>query len=189
MFKNKTKRFEGVAMQIYLSTLTENDYDTSLDAIEAAFSDVAESNHDEQELVKKLRKAPEYNYELEVVAKNDDGEVIGHIMLSEIAIVSGDNRYTALALAPLSVLADYRGKGIGKALIQAVEERAKAQDYSTIIVLGDPSYYGKFGYEEAQDFEISNPFDVPSKFFMVKFLWDQLLEQPKGDVIYPEAFN
>lgn len=189
MFKNKTKRFEGIAMQIYLSTLTENDYDTSLDAIEAAFSDVAESNHDEQELVKKLRESPEYNYELEVVAKNDDGEVIGHIMLSEITIVNGNNRYIALALAPLSVLADYRGKGIGKALIQAVEERAKAQDYSTIIVLGGPSYYGKFGYEEAQDFEITNPFDVPSKFFMVKFLWDQLLEQPKGDVIYSEAFN
>ncbi|RIM37537.1 N-acetyltransferase, partial [Staphylococcus cohnii] len=123
-------------MQIYLSTLTENDYDTSLKAIEAAFADVTESNHDEQNLVAKLRNAPEYNYELEVVAKNNDGDVVGHIMLSEITVINGTKRYTVLALAPLSVLPEYRNKGLGKALIQAVEERAKTQDYTTIIVLG-----------------------------------------------------
>lgn len=176
-------------MQIYLSTLTENDYDKSLKAIETAFAEVKESNHDEQDLVVKLRQAPEYNYELEVVAKNDDGDVVGHIMLTEIKIVDCNDKYTALALAPLSVLPDYRNKGLGKALIQAVEERAKSQDYTTIIVLGDPEYYGKFGYEEAKDYNIKCPFDVPSKYFMVKFLWDQLIEQPQGEVIYSDAFN
>ncbi|PHK49008.1 GNAT family N-acetyltransferase [Staphylococcus edaphicus] len=176
-------------MQIYLSTLTENDYETSLEEIKMAFEDNADSSHDEQDLVVKLRNAPEYNYELEVVAKNDDGNVVGHIMLSEIAIVNETSRYTALALAPLSVLPDYRNKGLGKALIQAVEERAKTQDYTTIIVLGDPEYYGRFGYEPAKDYDIECPFDVPSKYFMVKFLWDQLLEQPKGEVVYSEAFN
>ncbi|MDW4092859.1 MULTISPECIES: GNAT family N-acetyltransferase [Staphylococcus] len=176
-------------MQIYLSTLTENDYDTSLTAIEAAFADVTESNHEEQNLVAKLRNAPEYNYELEVVAKNNDGDVVGHIMLSEITVINGTKRYTVLALAPLSVLPEYRNKGLGKALIQAVEERAKTQDYTTIIVLGDPKYYNQFGYEPAADYDITCPFDVPSEYFMVKFLWDQLLEQPQGDVVYSEAFN
>ena len=69
-------------MQIYLSTLTENDYDASLDEIKTAFENVAESNHDEQDLVLKIRASTEYNYELEVVAKTDEGDVIGHAVLS-----------------------------------------------------------------------------------------------------------
>ena len=73
--------YGGVLMQIYLSTLTENDYDTSLDEIKTAFRNVAASNHDEQDLVLKIRESAEYNYELEVVAKTDDGDVIGHAML------------------------------------------------------------------------------------------------------------
>lgn len=176
-------------MQIYLSTLTENDYDASLEEIKTAFENVIESNHDEQDLVLKIRASTEYNYELEVVAKTDEGDVVGHVMLSEIEIINDETRFTALALAPLSVLPKYRGKGIGKALVQAVEERAKAQDYTTIIVLGDPGYYGMLGYEEASRYQIYSPFDVPSKYFMVKFLWEQLVEQPNGNVVYPEAFN
>ena len=31
----------GMSMQIYLSTLTENDYDTSLETIKSAFEDIA----------------------------------------------------------------------------------------------------------------------------------------------------
>ena len=45
------------------------------------------------------------------------------------------------------------------------------------------------GYEEASRYQIYSPFDVPSKYFMVKFLWEQLVEQPNGNVVYPEAFN
>ncbi|RIP34704.1 N-acetyltransferase [Staphylococcus gallinarum] len=176
-------------MQIYLSSLTENDYDTSLQAIKTAFEDVIESNHDEQELVVRLREAPEYNYELEVVAKNENGDVVGHIMLSEVKIVNDTKTYVALALAPLSVLPEYRNKGLGKALIQAVEERVKALGYTTIVVLGDPNYYSKFGYEEAETYSIDNPFDVQSEYFMVKFLWDQVIDRPAGTVVYPESFN
>src|SRR5699024_12831867 len=113
-----------------------------------------------QDLVLKIRASTEYNYELEVVAKTDEGDVAGHVMLSEIEIITDETRLTALALAPLSVLPKYRAKGIGKALVQAVEERAKAQDYTTIIVLGDPEYYGMLGYEEASHYNINNPFDI-----------------------------
>src|SRR5699024_11936298 len=42
------------------------------------------------------------------------------------------------------------------------------------------------GYEEASRYQIYSPFDVPSKYFMVKFLWEQLVEQPNGNVVYPE---
>lgn len=174
-------------MQIYISTLTENDYETSLEAIEEAFKDVEMSDHDEQQLVNKIRKSEAYNYELEVVAKNDKGEVIGHALLSEVTIEDEQEQYTALALAPVSVLVEYRNQGLGKALIQAVEERAEAHGYNTIVVLGDPEYYQQSGYMRASDYKIYSPFDVPEAYFMVKFLTDE--NRPSGKVNYPSAFN
>ncbi|WP_251521133.1 N-acetyltransferase [Staphylococcus sp. HKU1] len=176
-------------MQVYLSSITENDYDLSLDAIKKAFEDVEMSNHDEQDLVVKLREAPEYNYELEVVAKNEDGDVIGHVMLSEITIVNDTKEYIALALAPLSVLPDYRGKGLGKALVNAVEDRVKSLEYTTIVVQGDPDYYEPLGYKEAAKYDIYSTFDVPSKYVMVKFLYEQLDDRPHGKIIYPDSFK
>ena len=176
-------------MQIYLSTLTESDYEASLQTIVEAFQDVSESNHDEQELVKRIRSDANYNYELEVVAKNDDGEVVGHILLSEIKIVSDQATYTALALAPLAVLKPYRNQGIGKALVQAGEERVATQDYDTIIVLGDPGYYGRLGYEEAEQYGIYSPFELPSAYFMVKFIAEDAQTAPRGKVVYSDAFN
>ena len=176
-------------MQIYLSTLTENDYAESLDMIEAAFRDIPHSNHDEHHLVAQLRKAPEYRCELEVVAKLETGDIIGHAMLSEVKIVNGERTYTALALAPVSVLPEYQQQGIGKALIQAVEERAKADDYTTVIVLGDPGYYHQLGYQTAADYDITAPFKIAPEYLMVKFLWDQLEKYPHGEVVYPESFN
>ncbi|MBF7017928.1 GNAT family N-acetyltransferase [Staphylococcus durrellii] len=174
-------------MQIYLSTLTENDYETSLEAVEEAFKDVEMSNHDEQQLINKIRKSEDYNYELEVVAKNDEGSVIGHALLSEVIIEDEQDQHTALALAPVSVLPEYRNQGLGKALIQAVEERAKNHDYDTIVVLGDPEYYQPLGYANASNYKIHSPFDIPKAYFMVKFLTDD--NRPSGEVNYPSAFN
>ena len=174
-------------MQIYLSTLTENDYETSLKAIEEAFKNVEVSNHDEQQLVNKIRKSEAYNYELEVVAKNDAGDVVGHALLSEVTIEDEQEQHVALTLAPVSVALEYRNQGLGKALIQAVEERAENHGYKAIVVLGDPEYYQELGYERASNYKIYAPFDVPKGYFMVKFLTDT--NRPSGKVSYPSAFN
>ena len=44
-------------------------------------------------------------------------------MLSEINLKADDQRYKALELASLIVDKPYRNEGLGKALVQAVEER------------------------------------------------------------------
>lgn len=71
-----------------------------------------------------------------------------------------------LALAPIAVLPSYQRKGIGSALIQEGHRRAKKLPYSYSIVLGDPSYYKRFGYQEAKSFEIESPFSVPSSYYL-----------------------
>ncbi|MCU5747014.1 N-acetyltransferase [Staphylococcus sp. SQ8-PEA] len=176
-------------MQIYLSTITENDYEESLETIERSFESVEYGNHEEHKLVAQLRRLPEYHYELEVVAKDHKGSIIGHVMLSEVKIDNEDDSYIALLLAPLSVIPEYQHQGIGKALVQAVEERAKTLDYTTIVVLGDPNYYNSLGYETAANHGITVPFKIAPQDFMVKFLWEHLEIYPKGEVVFPVSFN
>ena len=175
-------------MSIYISTLTENDYEPSLDMIREAFEEIPESDHHEQELVRKLRLELEYHFELEVIAKDEAGEIIGHALCSPVQIKSNENTFDALALAPVAVKKVYRQKGIGKALIQALEERAQELEYTTIVVLGHPDYYEALGYEQALEHGITTPFKVPNSYVRVKFLWDTLENPPHGKVIYSAPF-
>lgn len=173
-------------MQIYLSTLTELDYDKSLNSIEESFDINPEMSWQARGKVKNLRKSPYYNFELEVIAKNENNDVVGHILLIEIEINSKDKTYYALAIASLSVKPDLRNQKLGRSLVQAVEERAKAQEYSTIVVDHCLDYFEKLGYEDAsaQDIEAVEG-NAP---LLVKFLWDNLTDAPHGTVKFPEHF-
>ena len=105
-------------MQIFLSTLTEVDYERSLDSIEQNYDQDPEMSWKERARVKNLRKSENYNSELEVIAKNDTNDVIGHVLLGEILLVSNNHQTTALAVGALSVQPDVREQGLGKALMQ-----------------------------------------------------------------------
>lgn len=49
-------------------------------------------------------------------------------------------------LAPLAVLPGRQGWGIGSALVRAALARAKEVGWAAAFVLGDPAYYGRFGF-------------------------------------------
>jgi len=72
-----------------------------------------------------------------------DRVVAGFIAMSPLREPAG-----ALALAPLAVSHQYQGTGVGSALVEAAIARARAQaaGASLIFVLGDPNYYGRFGF-------------------------------------------
>lgn len=176
-------------MQIYLSTLTEVDYEESLNSIEANYDEQPEASWQEKALVKTLRKSDDYNYELEVIAKNEQNEVIGHIMLVEVSVISEEKTYTALTVASLSVKKELRNQGLGKALVQAVEERAKSEGYTTIIVDRETSYFTQLGYQVANEYYLYSKDEDVTQPLLVKFLWDNLTDQPSGQVKYPSIMR
>jgi len=145
------------------------------------FSDQGEHN-----LVSRIREADVFIPELSLVAIHK--EVVGHILLSKIRIMN-DNQFTdSLALAPVSVLPEYQNKGIGKLLIFEALKIAKELGYNSVIVMGHPEYYPKFGFEKASLWGIKAPFEVPEEAFMALELRGNALDKVSGVVEYPSVF-
>lgn len=163
----------------------ERDYIRTERVVKMAFENAPYSNQTEHELVGRLRKSDAFIPELSLVYE-EKGEIVGHILLTKVTI--SNKGCKALALAPLSVLPRCQKKGIGTQLIQKAFERAKDLGYEAIVVLGDPHYYKRFGFEKASTWNIRAPFDVPDEFFMIKELDEGSLNYRQGTVIYDSKF-
>ena len=165
----------------------KHDYDKVYELIEESFKNEKLSDHDEQNLVNRLRRSDEFIKELSMIA-TDHENIVGHIMLTKIIILDKEISHDSLALAPVSVLPEYQGKGIGSLLIKTAIKKAKELGYNSIVVLGHDKYYPKFGFEKASNYEIIAPFEVPDEAFMVLELREESLKHVRGMVQYSKAF-
>lgn len=86
---------------------------------------------------------------LELVAE-EEGRVVGHILFSRLYVDGGARRFPAVALAPLAVEPAFHGSGIGGALVREAHLRLKSAGEILSVVLGEPAYYGRFGYSHAR---------------------------------------
>ena len=111
-------------MEIIIRKELDKDYKIIETVVEQAFKNAEFSDHDEHNLVGRLRKSNEFIEDLSMVAEVD-GIIVGHIMLSKIKINNNVESQESLALAPVSVIEKYQGKGIGKELIKTALNKAK----------------------------------------------------------------
>ena len=156
-----------------IKTINLEDYKEVAELIRESFSQSEHGYGNEAELVDKIRNEEGYIKDLEIVAF-EDGKITGHGLLSEVSIVNQSQSFKGLVLAPLDVLPAYQGKGIGAAILLELEKRAKILDYSFISILGHESYYPRFGYVPASQYQIQAPFEVPDQNFMIKELIDEI---------------
>lgn len=139
-------------------------------------------------LVEKLRSNPNFKKQLSLVA-DLEGKVVGHILFFPVRIIDGQAKHLSLALAPMSVLPEYQNKGIGSQLVYEGLEAARDLDFRSVIVLGHPAYYPRFGFSPASQWNIKAPFDVPDKAFMCLELEQGGFDGISGIVEYPKEFE
>lgn len=151
--------------------------------VQKAFEKADYSDHDEHNLIKRLRTSAKFIPELSLVAEYDN-EIVGHILFTEIKV--GDQ--TLIALAPVAVLPEMQSKGIGKLLITEGHNIAKQLGYKGAVVLGHDKYYPKFGYTKASQYGIEAPFEVSDDNFMAVELVDGGLSDVHGVVEYAKEF-
>ena len=125
---------------------------------------------------------------ISLVAVQDD-QLVGHIAVSPVTIMSETETVVALGLAPMSVLPAYQCTGIGSQLVAAGLLVCRNTHYGIVVVLGHPAYYPRFGFVPSKPHGIVWEHDVPEDVFMVQELKDGVLAQTRGVVKYHAAFD
>ncbi|AOY02171.1 hypothetical protein BJP62_02680 [Jeongeupia sp. USM3] len=137
----------------------------------------------EADLVVALNEAGRTRVEL---VADVDGLIVGHLLFSAASAdgVAGE----VAGLAPLAVAADWRRQGVAKALVDAGLTALKARGAAAVVVLGDPAYYGRFGFVPAANYGLVCEYDVPAEYFMALELWPDALAFAAGTVRYAPEF-
>lgn len=97
--------------------------------------------------------------------------IVGHI-LTTLCGIEGRRHGVAL-LGPLGVVSAWQRKGVGTALIAEALRRVKASGATQVQVLGDPAYYGRFGFRA--DAGVAAPYPLPEEWSTA---WQSLSLQP-----------
>lgn len=135
----------------------------------------------EAELVRTLRE--DRDSEISLVAEESDG-ILGHVMLSRMKAEGDGRSYRALGLGPVTVVPKRQGRGIGAALIREALRRAEALGEEMVFVLGEPAYYGRFGFSAESAAPFASPYAGP--YFMAKTFGAPLPSSGRAD--YAPAF-
>jgi len=148
------------------------------DVIVAAFLKAPHSDHTEQFVVKALRESGALSISL---VAEDRGDIVGHVALSPVTISDGSDHW--YGLGPISVFPEIQGRGVGSALMQAAIRELKALSAKGCVLLGDPGYYQRFGFEPMDGLVLP---DVPAAYFQALLFKGRL---PQGCVSYHDAFS
>jgi putative acetyltransferase len=119
-----------------------------------------------------------------------DGEIVGHILFSDLTIHTDDGRtVAALALAPMAVKPEFQRRGIGGQLIGDGLARCKAEGHRIVVVFGHPEYYPRFGFSPALAANLACPYPAPPEAWMALELASGALDGVRGRVEYSPPFS
>lgn len=111
---------------------------------------------------------------------------VGHVGFSAIRIGEGHH---GLALAPLAVAPNFQRMGIGTDLVLHGLEQCRKRQCPIVLVLGEPSYYKRFGFKPASQYRIICPFAVPDEAYMALELFTNAATGISGTVRYRPEFS
>lgn len=111
-------------------------------------------------------------------------EVVGHVVCSRGRVDDSPS----LGLGPLGVLPAHQRRGVGQALMHGVLAAADALEEPAVFLLGDPAYYGRFGFLPAGSLGVTSPEAGWAEHFQGRALsaWDGF---PRGTFRYAAAFD
>lgn len=144
----------------------------------AAFRDHPFSRQTEHLIVRGLREAGALPLSLVATV---EGRVVGHVAFSPVTVAAQELPWCGLG--PVSVMPAHQRSGIGSALICSGLRRLRERGVAGCVVLGDPGYYGRFGFAPQAGLVYPGP---PAEHFMALAL-DGVV--PTGEVRYHPAFS
>ncbi len=161
-----------------------DDFSEIRELVRRAFETAPHAEGDEQDFVERQRSAESYIPELALVMERDE-RLIAHIMLTRIFVSTPSGPRPILLLACVAVAAEERGRGIGTALIDTAFRRARALGHAAIILVGDPEFYSRFGFQSSIQFGITNENGFEQEHVQVCELSAGALRNVSGAILLP----
>jgi len=134
------------------------DEDAIRQLVAAAFRDHPHSDQREHFLIDALRASGALT--LSLVAE-DDGACLGHIAFSPVKIGGASQEW--YGLGPVAVTPSRQRSGIGQALVHTGVTRLKSTGAAGCVVLGDPAFYTRFGFEARPQLTFAS---APAEYFL-----------------------
>jgi putative acetyltransferase len=148
------------------------DYSAIRDVVTAAFGRAVEAD-----LVDRLRAEGDSVISLVAV---ESGRIVGHVLFSRMIAP-----FRALGMAPVSVVPDRQRSGIGSRLIRAGLDRAAQDEWQGIFVLGEPTFYRRFGFDPALARGFNSPYAGP---YLMALALGGAMPAAEGRIEYAPAF-
>ena len=164
--------------EIRIRNEMESDSARIIDVITHAFENDPMSDKREAEIVQLMRDDSALTISL--VAEIGD-QIVGHIAFSKVTM---DEQFIDwYGLAPVSIAPTHQNQGIGSILIREGIKRLKEINAQGCVLLGEPSYYGRFGFKAHQQLVLPG---IPAEYFQALSFSDKI---PNGIVKYHNAFG
>lgn len=145
--------------------------------VQRAFDGHAHSQGTEVAIIRNLRASGELAVSL---VTEVNGHVRGYIAASPVQI--NDNPSGWYGLGPVAVDPFVQGRGLGAALVTDCLAQLHRLGAAGCVVLGEPSYYGRFGFKPVAGLVYPGP---PPEYFMALQFSESA---PLGKVTYHAAF-
>jgi len=122
----------------------------------------------------------------------EDEKIIGHILFTKADVTQTDEPVSARILAPLAILPDAQGRGVGGQLVKEGLSQLKLSEVELVFVLGHPEYYPRFGFIPAGVQGYEAPYHISEEHagaWMVQELCPGVIGRVKGKVQCSEVLN
>jgi len=98
----------------------------------------------------------------------------------QLPVVIGETR--ALLLGPLTVEPPFRGRGVGRALLERALKDAREKGHRLVLLVGDEAYYGRAGFKAVPKGRATMPGPVDYSRLLVAELVDGAFDGVSGPI-------
>lgn len=169
---------------------TATDYFSTENLTRESFWNLYKPGCDEHLMLHNLRKSNCYIAELDFVAISESKDLAGHSICTRAVIKDEHAEFNdVICLGPIGVHTSMQSRGIGSKLVDHSISTAKELGYVAIIVLGDPKYYQRFGFENAREYNVTTRDGQNFDPFMIYVLDKEKMSSIKGAFYEADAFT
>lgn len=130
----------------------------------------------------RIREQGPHDRSLSFVA-TDKGEVIGSVRMTPVMA----GQVKGHLLGPLAVRPSHKNLGIGQKLVKIALEAARERGSEGVVLVGDPPYYQKIGFERVQPHSLIFPGPVDQHRVLVVPMTGDVHPRLKGTICWRDG--